>query len=222
MSFEPSPLQALLIWKLILTGEEPAVSKVKPKLLPKPRNELKDAQFIDVISRGRANHIILLDRAWRWAEDNMDIAINTRSPEIKTVLHNVLSLLKYYMQTNNVKLSEFVQIASRKKIMAAANSAIPATSPPSTPTPADLEQQIRDAYFQASGGEARKQIRLRRLRDNLRDLPRSVLDEALCRMKSDHKIILYPLDDPLEITPADQDAALTIAGRNNHIIILEG
>ena len=206
MSFEPSPLQALLIWKLILTGEEPAISKARPDVKPKGRKELENAQFIEIVPRGRTKHIILLDRAWLWAEDNMDMAITTRSPEVKTVLHKVLSLLKIYMQTNNMRLSEFVQFRSRIGTPDAALLSTPEPPAPAVYTEAELEQKIRDAYFQASRGEARVRVRLWRLRQILSPIPRPVLDEALRKLMLEGSIILYPLDDPWEMKNEDKEA----------------
>lgn len=228
MSFEPSPKQVLLLWRMMFLGEEPMQSKTKPGISKKERDELFQAGFIKPDKRGRATYLQLKDYAWDWAVKNLDAKISDRTPAAGPVLQKVLTLLKNYMQTGNVSLYEFVHAKPRENkdesdsITCSPPGAVPETPASAACTPAELELKIRNAYFQASGGEARKQIRLRQLRNNLRDLPRSVLDDTLCRMKSDHKIILYPLDDPLEITPADQEAALTIAGRNNHIIILEG
>ncbi len=39
-------------------------------------------------------------------------------------------------------------------------------------------------------------------------------------MQLEEKLMLYPLDDPCEITPEDEKAAINVMGRKNHIIYI--
>lgn len=229
MSFEPSPKQVLLLWRMMFLGEEPMQSKTKPGTSKKERDELIQGGFIKPDKRGRASYLNLQNYAWDWAVKNLDAKVSDKSPASGPVLQKVLSLLKIYMQTNDVSLYEFVHAKPREYIPEDDSSVVcvPPASTPEPPAPAvyteaELEQKIRDAYFQASGGEARTRVRLWRLREILSPIPRPVLDEALRKLMLEGSIILYPLDDPWEMKNEDKEAALKIAGRDHHIIILEG
>ena len=72
-----TPLQTLLLFKLLFTGEEPPMSQVKPGLSPQDRRRLEQLGLIALEKRkgrsGRlANHIVLTDRAWQWAGEHLD------------------------------------------------------------------------------------------------------------------------------------------------------
>ncbi|HQH70473.1 MAG TPA: hypothetical protein PK360_00170, partial [bacterium] len=99
----------------------------------------------------------------------------------------------------------------------------PVESTPSVDTPtASLESRIFEAYMAETGGKDRQQVRLADFRKRFPDTPREELDAELKRMKSEGKILLIPQDDPLQIKDADREAAINIAGRDNHLIIIEG
>lgn len=64
-------------------------------------------------------------------------------------------------------------------------------------------------------------IRLRHVRDWLPMMSRKALDAELMRLQRERMIMIYPLDNPLDITLADKAAALVIAGEPHHIIYRE-
>jgi len=63
-----------------------------------------------------------------------------------------------------------------------------------------------------------ERIRLKDVRPRLPMLSKSALDTELLRLQRERLIMLYPLDNPLEITLADRDAALVIATTPHHKI----
>ncbi len=210
MSFTPDPLQTLLLWKMIFLNYEPALSELKPSLKPvRRRDQLREAELIDYVPRRKPNgrmakYVILKERAWDWAVKNLDAKLSDKSPESGPVLERVLSLLKAYMETNNVSLYEFIRGMKQD-----------------TEEVENIGGRIREAYLQASGGQTHVRVRLAELRNLLPDIPREQLDDALRGLKRRDEIILYPLDDPQQITSSDRQAALNLSGRDRHIMILE-
>ena len=62
------------------------------------------------------------------------------------------------------------------------------------PTHRNLPERISDAYLAISGGNWAKRVRIAHLRDKLKDIPRSDLDETLIGMQRKGKLALYTLD----------------------------
>lgn len=130
MSFQPTPKQALALLDLLFTSEEPAVSKVKPELKPSEREKLAKEGFIEIEQRGRSKHIVLTDKIWERALDEL-IVEGTKSPYASTVLQHLLEKLKEYLQSHNISLAEFLH-SQHKAITDSANIAI---------APEDLEEK---------------------------------------------------------------------------------
>jgi len=198
------PKQILAIWQLILTGEEPKLSEFK--LLSKAeRAQLQEAGLIEIEKRGRASHILLTDRAWLWAtqQDVSGLAQFT-SPVAAATLEKILQRLSHFLQTQELSLVEFLY------------------PQPPTPSeqPASLEERIEAAYLKCSGGVYNRRVRLIELRPYFADLPRETLDQTLRAMMLDSKLVLMHLDDPMDRTAADDQAAINIGGRTHHIIYL--
>ncbi len=83
-----------------------------------------------------------------------------------------------------------------------------------------LATHMREAYFNASGGAANRQVWLADLRDELADVPRADLDAALLRLQGESGGLL-PLDDPRQVTAADRAAELLVGGRPRHLLWLD-
>ena len=89
-------------------------------------------------------------------------------------------------------------------------------------TRGDLSQQIRDAYCRTSGGRWNVRVRLADLRGALPGVPREEFDGALLALETAGALVLYPLDDPQEIRPGDEAAALPNSlGIRRHILYIE-
>jgi hypothetical protein len=89
----------------------------------------------------------------------------------------------------------------------------------------DKEQSIRariqQAYLAATGGKVNTRARLSDIREKLKDIDRTTLDESLKKMQLDKKAVLYPLDNRPEITDADRNAAIYFGKDPRHIMYIE-
>ena len=86
----------------------------------------------------------------------------------------------------------------------------------------DLSQRIREAYCRASAGRWNVRVRLAHLREILPGVPREKLDAAILAQESAGSLVLYPLDDPQEIRPEDEAAAIPNSlGSCRHIMYIE-
>lgn len=210
MSFQPTPKQALVMWNLLITGDEPAVSKVKPDLNPAERKPLSQAGLIELVKRGRSTHIVLTDKAWEWALEHFNTELS-KSNFAVPVLQELLKKLGSYLKHYKIPLVEF---------LGEQNQPIDATKN-STLLLRDLEIKIREAYLNVSGGKYNVRVRLSQLRQALDGLPRTEIDNALINMGLAGKLDLMHLDDPQDIHPEDKHAAITIGGRNSHIVYMK-
>lgn len=101
MSEELKPNQALFIWKL-LTAEtaeerEPQKSKAKPDL-KKDLAPLLAQGYVTVEKRGRAQHLLLTDKAWAWAERTGDVRLMKSNSKVgaealEGLLHRLIPFL---------------------------------------------------------------------------------------------------------------------------------
>lgn len=210
MNFQPTPKQALILWNLLITGDEPAISKIKPELKPKERQPLIDAGLIELSKRGHSTYILLTDKAWDWAVEHFAVELS-KSTFAASVLQELLKKIGAYLQKNKISLAEILRCQA---IPDEPLESVPATS-------FDLEAKIRQAYLQASGGEYVVRVRLAQLRQLLPDVLRELLDKTLIQMGLAGTITLMNLDDPQEIRPEDEQAALNIGGEKNHIVYMK-
>jgi hypothetical protein len=203
---QPTPKQALILWKLLITGEEPAVSKLQPALSPEERTFLVEAGLIELEKRGRSTHVVLTDQTWQWAANNFDVSLCQSSFAI-SILEQLLQTVGAYLKGNRIPLAEFLAPRSQ---MAAEQLVAP------------LEQRIRTAYLTASGGVYNVRVRLAQLRRSLPDVAPQHIDQVLGDLELAEKLVLMPLDDPQEIGPDDEQAAVTVGGQPRHILYLRG
>ena len=193
------PMQQLILWRLLISGEQPMQSVFDAK----HRNGLVDAGFIRLEKRGRAKHMVLEDKAWDWVAEQMQSAdFAVELPKRATTAIPVFELLLVrmggYLRSHNVPLHEFLA---------------------AQPAEADLEDRIRQACETlASSGDFR--VRLSQLRAELEVVPRGDLDQALLSMQQTEKLILRPVEDPQEISPADEAAALDMGDGDKRYFVL--
>lgn len=209
MNFQPTPKQALVMWSLLITGDEPAVSKLKPELKPAERKPLIDFGLIELVKRGRLTHVVLTDKAWDWAVEHFEMELS-KSNFATPILQELLKKLGRYLTHHKIPLVEFL-VYEHTTIEPSESSASVLS---------DLEVKIREAYLKASGGEYVVRVRLAQLRQLLADVPRELLDKTLIQMGLAGTIILMRLDDPQEIYPEDEQAVLNIGGEKNHIVYM--
>ena len=213
MSESMPPILVLLMWNLLFTGDEPMVSKAKPGVDKKKLAPLLDAGLVVLEKRGRASHIVLTDRAWQWAEENLDAPFST-STNVTIALRGLLPRLKHYLKLSNTPLAEILS-AVEPPIAAAAEEDAP-------PAPPAIEGAIREAYLALSGGQWETRVRLAHLRERLAAYARQDQDTALLQMQAAGRLVLYRLDDPQDTFDADRTAALYLGNDARHLIYMKG
>jgi hypothetical protein len=85
----------------------------------------------------------------------------------------------------------------------------------------EIQARIREAYFAVTSGRANTRALLREIRQQLMNVDRAVLDEALKRMQREDSISLYPLDNKAEISDADRSAAIYFGSEPRHLLWIQ-
>jgi hypothetical protein len=218
MNFSPTPTQTLILWFLIGCGRGSAwLSDIRPRLEAGDRKRLEQARLIVSEKRrkastdkgGKIRHtnaiwIELTDAGWAWANDHLDAVLPGKTQSAGPILHAWLSHLQGFIRRRGIALAELI-----------------GSEPPEPPI-ADLEERIRRACLQLTGGARHVRVHLHQLRRVLSDVPRAELDAALLAMQRDAKLVLFNLDNQREITAEDRQAALYIAGEPRYVLRLGG
>lgn len=207
MSFQPNPLQTLILWRLLISEGQAYLADIRPKLKRHDRKALIEAGFMEEKwccnpRNSRAIYVYLTDKAWAWIGDHMDATLPHQSPAAGPIFQSFLTKLQPVLKSHRITLAE---------ILGSAKETFPNKN---------LEQRLREAYFHLSGGAGSIRIRLAQLRQKLEDIPRHELDKLLLKLQREEKLVLSPLDDAREISLADQQAALNVAGFKRHIIYI--
>lgn len=229
MSFEPDPLQHLLLLRLAVSeqgGEflkNVETSSLTPaRRTPLVREGLVDEQKQKIDGKGAALiHFELTEKGWAWCQNHLDEPFRFRgqTPKLTAiVLERLLLLLKTYFETQDhtASFGKFIQQASRNRTAIAPEAYRDNGH-------GELESDLRRACLELGHGRENVRVRLADLRSRLPTVPRPILDDALRRMEGDGQLSLYALDNPAEITAADKDAVLrTSAGNERHILYFGG
>ena len=218
MSF-PNPKQTLVLWKLLITGEMPAKSKLRPELKKQEIKELADAGLIVLKQRkelrekglinlkGAGEHIVLTDKAWDWAVEHYDVEFSKSSSAVD-ILRVLLVKLGANLKSHNISLAEFLAPQSKPDF----------DSDRVLVTSTELEKRIREAYAKVANPRELR-VRLSKLRQHLSDFPRSEVDKTLHEMQLAGKLLLIGMEDPKEIGSEDEEAALALPGRDKQYFI---
>ncbi|NQT37348.1 MAG: hypothetical protein HQ581_07670 [Planctomycetes bacterium] len=216
MLFEPNATQAQALLRLLFIPEEPAMSKFKPNLPADKRKTLVAAGLIALEKRGGANHVLLTDRGWAWAGENLDRlcpkSLNRLNPEI---LAAILGAVARNMTLRGLSLAELV----RPEMFAdgPATEAIDGAEAASSEAPAAAIRRTCNELTQTMPGG---RIRLTELRGALPRIERSVLDATLIEMQASTEIVLSTLER-FEIGAVDEAAAIHVAGLPRHVVFVK-
>ena len=205
MSVELKPAQATAIYALVFatTDEQrrPYKSQLEP-LKAKDRNQLIQLGLLETEKvKPQGERVCLTDKGWAWAAEHLGATDLTQARVTVKTLQAVLLRLREHLAANDASLASFVA---------------PAVA--STP---ELSVRIRSTCLDLCQGATRKRVRLRELRERLADVPRERLDRELVRLQDANALVLYRIDDPTDIAPEDERAALRVAGAPHHILYLE-
>ncbi|MDZ7932176.1 MAG: hypothetical protein U5N21_19865 [Rhodococcus sp. (in: high G+C Gram-positive bacteria)] len=87
-------------------------------------------------------------------------------------------------------------------------------------TTVDIEASIRAAYARLAR-EPGCTVRLSRLRNELRDIPRTDLDDALARLRRAADVSLIPEENQKTLTDEERAAAVVVGNQQNHLLSIE-
>jgi hypothetical protein len=222
MKLKVSPQQAFLIYSMLFgtTPEEREPTLKQAPIAAKKREELVKAKLIRKEKRegSRATFLALTSEGHDWAAENLGATL-VPTKRAGRVLQSVLSLLRAVVQGDTMKLSTFAAgITVTKGNESARRAATPVAN--SVGETAGIEARIRSAYFGLTRGAAKQRVLLKDLRPQV-NAPRNILDVALLELQRQQKLVLMMLDNPSEVTPADEAAALHIAGHARHLLYFQ-
>lgn len=212
-------LQTLILWALLAKAEGGSFQKdIRPEVTKKDREALIKTGLISSEKRGRSLWLEVTEKGWAWAADNLDASLPKRSNASSAILQEWLTRLKAFMEARGFALADVL-----------APSPPPAPPDPHPisvrPRPAidypSVRSRIRQAYLELTGGRFNRRALLRDIRGKLQDVERSTLDQALKRMQREQEASLYQLDNRIEVTDSDRDAAIYFGSEPRHLLWIE-
>ncbi len=215
----PNPKQALVLFALLFTGDEPMATKLKPRLSAKERKPLEKAGLIVLERRGRATHVVLTDAAWDWAGKNLDVPISAQARANET-LAAVFVHLKAFLDGRGIQLAEIARAGVGRANKASVPGKLDSKTRANHPT--EVVARVREICLRAAGGRSAVRVRLAQVREALPDVTRAELDRTLLAMHRSGAAVFFPLDNPQDRYPADESGALRIAGTPHHVLYLDG
>lgn len=207
MSSLLSAKQTLILWNLLITGDQPKMSEVKPKLSPVERKLLLDAGLIRLEKRGRSSHIILEDKAWDWAVENFDVRLS-RSNYAVPVLEVLLIKLGHYINTHQVSLAEVLTASEIINPLDESTFEDADSNQANNLSTDDLIEKVRQTYFSIPDGAAGFRVRLHELREHLPELSKQQINQLLLDLQSRGEVSLRRAEDLQELNTDDEAAAI--------------
>ncbi|MDV8020328.1 hypothetical protein [Rhodococcus sp. IEGM 1330] len=183
-----------------------------PELAKPSRDKLKNAGLIEVNSSVRPMTLELTDKGWRICGDLIGGEPPARSTGAGKAMFTVLAGLRRWLDRTD----------SRPADVFSARGDEPASGdePDTTPETVDVEASIRAAYARLAR-EPGSNVRLSRLRNELRDIPRSDLDDALARLRRAADVSLIPEENQKTLTDEERAAAVVVGNQQNHLLSIE-
>jgi len=209
MNYQPTTTEQHVLWMLIANSGEAFLGDLKLKVNPGVRESLVRTRLIEVEKRQRPSsrrrvqsiYLRLTDAGWAWC--NRDMSWQKPRGNGEKLLNALLQRLKVLFERPATvsSLADFIN-----------NS-----------TPAALDGRIRAACLELGGGRDAVRIRIADLRKRLADVPNVDLTEGIRELSRRRELTLYPLDDPRQITPEDEAAAIqSSTGVPQHILYYGG
>lgn len=183
-------------------------------LTGQPRTNLNKLGYVDSEPTGPRNSFVhvLTDSGWGWCET--ELAADGPPPPrgqstLASALYVLLGGLNGYLQRENKRLFDVF-----------APGQVTHEAPPEPePTTGTLEERIRVAYRELVK-EPRGWVGLVDLRPKL-GAPATEVDAVLKKLSAAGKVHLVPEDNRKALTTADHEAAIRIAGEDNHFVAFE-
>ncbi|MCJ0890788.1 hypothetical protein [Rhodococcus sp. ARC_M5] len=199
---------------LVLMAESSPVknSELKtmgPELAKPSRDKLKNAGLIEVNSSVRPMTLELTDKGWRTCGDLIGGEPPARSTGAGKAMFTVLAGLRRWLDRTDSRPAEV--FSPRGDEPAPVDE---------TDKAVDIEASIRTAYARLAH-EPGSTVRLSRLRNELRDIPRTDLDDALARLRRAADVALIPEENQKTLTDEERAAAVVVGNQQNHLLSIE-
>ncbi|MCJ0977933.1 hypothetical protein MTX35_09470 [Rhodococcus sp. ARC_M12] len=199
---------------LVLMAESSPVknSELKtmgPELAKPSRDKLKNAGLIEVNSSVRPMTLELTDKGWRTCGELIGGEPPARSTGAGKAMFTVLAGLRRWLDRTDSRPAEV--FSPRGDEPAPVDE---------TDKAVDIEASIRAAYARLAH-EPGSTVRLSRLRNELRDIPRTDLDDALARLRRAADVALIPEENQKTLTDEERAAAVVVGNQQNHLLSIE-
>lgn len=201
-----------LLWQLVANPDGAFECVLKPTKSKQTREALVKAKLIEVEKRVRpsrskrkvkALYLRLTDTGWAWCNQNM--AWPKPKGKAEQFLNALLQRLKVLFERHSAvaSLADFIVSSTPETAASPApptgNEVVPDTG---------LGARIRAACLELGGGREAVRVRLADLRRRLADVPADELTAGVRELSRRGELTLYPLDDPRQVTPDDDAAAI--------------
>ncbi|MDI9898178.1 hypothetical protein QM797_25945 [Rhodococcus sp. IEGM 1381] len=165
--------------------------------------------LVEVDASKRPVTLELTDTGWKFCTDLMGTEPADRSNGFDRALFTVLAGLRRWLDQSGSRPSE---IFSPRRPEDQAVEQAKGT--------ADIEASIRAAYARLAR-EPGSTVRLSRLRNELHDIPRTDLDDALARLRRASDVSLIPEENQKTLTDEERAAAVVVGNQQNHLLSIE-
>lgn len=223
MNHQLSTAEQRLLWMLVANSGEAFNDELDADKAA--RESLERARLIEVEKRQRQSgrrkvqvkYLLLTDAGWAWC--NQDMSWHKPRGKAEKFLNTLLQRLKVLFERHGAvaSLADFIN----------SSASVPDTQSTTTTREflrdAKLNDRIRAACIELGGGREAVRIRIADLRMRLADVSNDNLTEELRELSRRRELTLYPLDDPRQITPEDEAAAIqSSTGVPQHILYYGG
>lgn len=216
--------EALTLWALLAEGGKSYWTPLlKKKMISKDhaadREALKRKGLIATEKRsgkGKGIWMEVTEAGWRRAGENLSVKLPTTQTS-SAVFEAWLLQLERFLHAKDLPLAEF--FGSTAASSGDNETALIGERPQWGSLDYEaMRRRIRDSYLAATGGQFNKGVPLSDLRERLADIDRVELDQVLGRMHLEEGTTLSGLNNPLEITPAIREAALSFKGEPMYVL----
>jgi hypothetical protein len=216
----PNANQTLLLWRIVASGEvagEILQKELGVAVKAADRQQLVGLGLLEVQkAKGGSLKLTVTDRGWGWVQENLGAELPKKaSAKIAPLLQRWLALLHGYLKSQRGSIADLFQAAGRT----AAREMVSEIE--SNGAHHSLHDRVRKEYLALTRGEIKTRCLLRNLRERLPDVPRANVDMTIANMVTSGEAVLFRLDNRLEITQADIQAAIQAGGEQQHILWLD-
>jgi hypothetical protein len=180
-----------------------------PELAKASRDKLKNAGLVEVNSSVRPMTLELTDKGWRICGELIGGEPPARSTGAGKAMFTVLAGLRRWLDRTDARPADVFSPRTEEPAPVAKTDAT-----------VDIEASIRAAYA-GLAREPGSTVRLSRLRNELRDIPRTDLDDALARLRRAPDVSLIPEENQKTLTDEERAAAVVVGNQQNHLLSIE-